>query len=73
MESTGVSVTNKRGVEAKSMLTVKIKMACSLYDIEPHTLRNLCIRGEIPARKIGRLWYVDTKALDEYMRPNRNG
>jgi hypothetical protein len=30
-----------------------------------HTYRNLVISGEVPAKKVGRYWYVDVDAWEE--------
>ncbi|MBB1485830.1 helix-turn-helix domain-containing protein [Oceanospirillum sediminis] len=30
------------------------------------TLRRLCVNGELPAKKIGRKWYIDVEAEVNY-------
>jgi len=48
-------------------LTISWKDAAKELGLYWETVRKMCQRGEIPARKAGRVWVLTTKALAEYI------
>lgn len=47
------------------MVTVTIEEAVKRHvGITAKYLRDLCIRGKLPAKKVGKYWHIPTAALD---------
>ncbi len=51
--------------------TMNLKAAGKTYGVPVSTLRVWCDRGILPARKVGKLWYVEPAAMDNLFK-NRN-
>ena len=43
-----------------------IKWAKEIFEVVPHTrtLQKWCANGDLPARKIGGVWYIDKDAFE---------
>ena len=48
-------------------LSYTIEQASDVSGIAPSTLRELCARGDLPARKVGRRWIISRRALLAYI------
>jgi excisionase family DNA binding protein len=48
-------------------LSYTIEQASDVSGIAHSTLRELCARGDIPARKVGRRWIISRRALLAYI------
>lgn len=44
--------------------TMTLETASTAYDVKLSTLRLMCVRGQIPSRKIGKRRYVTPEAMD---------
>jgi excisionase family DNA binding protein len=48
-------------------LTLTWEQAAEELGLHWETVRKMCQRGEIPAKRAGRVWVLTTKALAEYI------
>jgi excisionase family DNA binding protein len=44
---------------------LRIKEASTVLDIPESTLRRLCAKGKVPAKKVGRAWRVKGAYVDD--------
>lgn len=47
------------------IVTLNIKDAAKMYGIKVSSLRLMCLKSEIKAKKVGRAWYVTKMVLDK--------
>lgn len=55
------------------METMSVRTASKLYDIREGTLRQMCIRGKIPAVKVGHKWYLKVETLERFFKGGEYG
>jgi putative molybdopterin biosynthesis protein len=59
----------KRPIVARRLLA--ITEVATMLGVHAMTVRNLILREELPAVKVGRLWHVDAKDVEDYLRKAR--
>lgn len=48
--------------------SVSTRKAARCLDVSRRTVRNMCMRGELKARKVGRDWKIDRDSLEEVLK-----
>lgn len=51
---------------------MRLGRAAEMYDIKEAALQMMCLTKKVKAAKIGRLWYVTEKAMDDLFRRGEN-
>ena len=49
--------------------TLTVRQVAQLLQVEPRTIRRNIERGDIPAKKIGRVWRIPQSFVIEYLSP----
>jgi len=47
--------------------SVSTRKAANCLDVSRRTVRNMCMRGELKARKVGRDWKIDRNSLQDVL------
>ena len=55
------------------MIVLTLKEVADRLRLHPNTLRRYIKEGKLAAMKFGRVWRVEEKDLEEFMRANKRG
>lgn len=51
----------------KVPVLVDVPLACAILGVSESGIKRLCASGEIPARKVGRMWRINRADLMHYL------